>query len=940
MKHIKSLMIIVIFLFRVSHMSAQVDSGHHVYGLVVGVSDYKDNAFKDLKFADDDAQMFADFLKTQLVKPSDTGNIILLTNKRATAIPVWNEIYKIQNKAKAGDTVYLYFSGHGSANTPEDIFIICHDAAKGQLDAGGCVNINSLKNRIKILISKGVKVILITDACRTNEVNDVANNLIFTEALSKNSGEIQFTSCSSNERSLEDRRWGKGHGVFTWYLLNGWMGMADNNNNNRVTLEELHNYVARRVGQDTYDSIQDRSLQTPDYCCSKFNSTLMATVNPEIRRKLQDSEESGETNLYAALIPRYYTRGSEEEELKDSLTIVYYAHLNEMIDKEQFLEPDTACAIYYYEKFAERQKSGTTLEESKLDLIAGMANKAQSYIQDYLQGNDSFERWEFRYASRLMYRALSYMDSSNHMYTSLKARALFLEANSMMRNQDEMLIAFHKLDSSLALEPNKAYVYYNKARIYEKFNVYFREAEKNYLKAIELAPKWAYPLIGLGNMYIDSGWYAQGMTYFNRAIDIQPGPYIQTLLGYTYEHLTGKPEYMDSAILHYNLALESDSSYIDAMLGLASAYGKLENTDKAVEYYLKALETDTTYYFTYIHFGALFYNAKNMEKAEYYYRKSLEYYPNNVQAHLMLGHIYNYYLNEKQKAVEAYYECVKLDYYYTKAYKAIGIICLDRGQYAEALSFLKYPWTYDPNYNPVYIAKAYLDRAKALNTPADNDSAKIWLDTAIHYYPNDYYSHTMMGTYYWRVDSTQKSLQSFRTSMRLDSSYYFNWLMLGYIHYEEANYDSAIWYYNQGIAHSPESEDMYEYLWQLHEFGTKNFRLASEAADMAIRADVNRHYFYFLKTYSAWNEGNFALALESIDSADALYPNYGRYLFARAMVLCSMNRHDESLETLKRSMDNGLYAVRDDFYNGSFRSLEGNKKFEKLVKKYLRKKTT
>jgi tetratricopeptide (TPR) repeat protein len=918
--------------------SAQVDTGHHVYGLVVGISDYANKAFKDLKYADDDAILFADFLKKKMVQPQDTGNITLLTNKRASAIPVWNEINKMQNKAKEGDTVYFYFSGHGSASNPEDIFIICHDAVKGQLDAGGCVNINSLKNRIKIMTANKVKVILITDACRTNESNDNVNNLMFTEALTKRAGDIQFSSCSKNEKSMEDRRWGDGHGVFTWYLWKGWMGMADDNNNKRVTFDELSKYVTYNVRKATYDSIADKAMQTPYSCCVEYSDILMANVNPDHKKKMIEMELQGNSTLYAMLIPQVFTRGSDNEVIEDSLALEYYSRLNDAIDREVFLDPDSSCAIFYYKQFEQRQKTGPTLEESRMDLVAAMANKAQSYIQRFLQGEaDSITNSDYWYASRLMYKSLELMDTSNDFYTSMKARALFLEANSMMYYQDEMRLAFYKLDTSLQLEPGKAYIYYNKARIYEKFNVFFDSAQANYLRAIKLAPQWVNPLIDLGNMYIDKGDYDKGTLYFNKAITMQPGPYVYNLLGYTYYTLSEKEEHQDSALMYYHKALQLDPENIDAELGIAAIYRKKKMYDTANIYYMKALAADSTYYYTYAHLGAFEYYRNNMQLAEYYYRMAIYYHPRYTQAHIMLGYIYNHYLNEKDKAIDAYYECVKIDYYHTQAYTAIGNILAERKQYDEAIRFLKYPLTYDPSYNPVYLADAYIGRAVYYGSPADYDTAKSWLDSSVLHFPDAYYNYAIYGSYYYDMKEIEKSKASFRKSSSMNSTYYYNWVMLGFLHFMDKNYDSAIYYYNRGIEEAPGSEHNYEYLWKVYHYGTLDYSKAVLAADMAIERKLNVHRFYYLKSLSLMQAKNYTAALEAIDSATMLYGYAGRYLFTRAQVLSGMGRTDDALEWLRESIKAGLSATRDEFYDGSFRNIEENKKFKKIVKKYLRK---
>ena len=60
-----------------------------------------------------------------------------------------------------------------------------------------------------------------------------------------------FTSCEGYEVSREDARWGGGHGVFTWALLDGLKGKADADGDGIVTVGELMDYVDIMVRRET-----------------------------------------------------------------------------------------------------------------------------------------------------------------------------------------------------------------------------------------------------------------------------------------------------------------------------------------------------------------------------------------------------------------------------------------------------------------------------------------------------------------------------------------------------------------------------------------------------------------------------------------------------------------------------------------------------------------
>jgi uncharacterized caspase-like protein len=64
-------------------------------------------------------------------------------------------------------------------------------------------------------------------------------------------GRSIITSSDVNEQSLESQKWGNGHGVFTYYLLEGLKGSADTNMDRLVSVGELFRYVRQKVRLNT-----------------------------------------------------------------------------------------------------------------------------------------------------------------------------------------------------------------------------------------------------------------------------------------------------------------------------------------------------------------------------------------------------------------------------------------------------------------------------------------------------------------------------------------------------------------------------------------------------------------------------------------------------------------------------------------------------------------
>jgi uncharacterized caspase-like protein len=106
---------------------------------------------------------------------------------------------------------------------------------------------------------KSKRLVLLFDACHSaglavEGVRNLANNLanLYLESLLYHEkGRAIITSSDVNETSRESQKWGNGHGVYTYYLLEGLKGAADTNGDHLVSVGEVFRYVRQKVRLDT-----------------------------------------------------------------------------------------------------------------------------------------------------------------------------------------------------------------------------------------------------------------------------------------------------------------------------------------------------------------------------------------------------------------------------------------------------------------------------------------------------------------------------------------------------------------------------------------------------------------------------------------------------------------------------------------------------------------
>lgn len=186
------------------------------YVLSLGVSNYQnpeDNTTQTTK----DAKRFKELMENH------TKSITILTSKYANRANILEKLSAICNRAEKGDNIIVFYSGHGY---PGGMYTY-----DGELPYE---KINELLAK-----SKASAKICIVNACYSGSVagasysNPTGENIIY------------IMSSRADEPSYENYIYGQG--LFTQALLKGLRGKADANNDKKVTVMELFNYVYNDV---------------------------------------------------------------------------------------------------------------------------------------------------------------------------------------------------------------------------------------------------------------------------------------------------------------------------------------------------------------------------------------------------------------------------------------------------------------------------------------------------------------------------------------------------------------------------------------------------------------------------------------------------------------------------------------------------------------------
>ena len=218
--------------------------------IIIGIEKYKRVAKAD--FANADAQDFYDYANRALgIKPE---NIKLLLDEGADDV----EIYKaFQNwlpvKVKKGKTdVYVFYSGHGyPGQDGNSLYILPHGADK-DLISKTAINQQEIVSAIQNAQPRTVTMFL--DSCYSGQTRGgdvlIAGARPIAPKTSTNSYPPNFTviSASSNDQISSASPELK-HGIFSYFLMKGMEGDADQNKDGKITVAEMQDYLTDMVGR-------------------------------------------------------------------------------------------------------------------------------------------------------------------------------------------------------------------------------------------------------------------------------------------------------------------------------------------------------------------------------------------------------------------------------------------------------------------------------------------------------------------------------------------------------------------------------------------------------------------------------------------------------------------------------------------------------------------
>lgn len=231
-----------------------------IFAAVIGVGEYPDPAIPDLQYSVADATAFRDYLTLDLGVPE--SQVFTLIGPDAT-FQSMRRLFRteLRRQARENDQIIIYFAGHGAPDEFGDVedgdgvekYFLPYDADAGDISGTG-YPMEDLAESLGRL--PATRVVYIADACfsgasggRTFGHGTTISDGFLGRLSGASPGRVIISASGANEPSLESDA--LGHGIFTYFLLDGLRGGADADGNSVITIPEIFSYVSRTVPENT-----------------------------------------------------------------------------------------------------------------------------------------------------------------------------------------------------------------------------------------------------------------------------------------------------------------------------------------------------------------------------------------------------------------------------------------------------------------------------------------------------------------------------------------------------------------------------------------------------------------------------------------------------------------------------------------------------------------
>ncbi|MCP9236627.1 caspase family protein [Lewinella sp. JB7] len=609
--------------------------------VIVGIADFQDPGITDLRFADEDARAFAAYLQSASGGNLPQERLRVLTDTSATLAAIQSALSWQLSATGPGQTAYLYLATHGdveAADLATSGYLLAHDSPRSNYDLLA-LSVNFLNDHLAALTAKEALPVVITDACHAGTLAGDAlagRRLTTAQLMQGRAQEVRMLACQPYELSREGERWGGGRGAFSYHLLEGIRGAADEDRNRQIDLFELERYVQSRVSEDTERQQHPELIGAPK---DRVLFTVAASDQPDFARQSTQRLEASFEEATLALAPPEAQRT--------------YLRFRRALSAGALLVPEEQSALAYHrELYAEPALlaiRGLVDERLTVALLDSVQQAIVAYLDAdpaELTDRDRIDE-KYRIFPRYLATAAAILGEGDPRIPSIRAKEAYfrgvvlrLEADRRGGTDSSYFRAHGQLLTAVRLEPQAAY-HHNELGLLLQRLADPESAYASFREATRLAPTWSLPYNNLGILLkqVDArANYRLAADYFARAIDLKPdlaGAYMN------FGNLLYETGRLDSAELFLRQAMELNPADAYARYNLA----RLVSERPAGREEARALFTSiirnggALVADSHLQCGRIFLQLGRLDSAEFHTRQSIDLQPDRREAYAQMRRI-------------------------------------------------------------------------------------------------------------------------------------------------------------------------------------------------------------------------------------------------------------------------------------------------------------
>jgi serine/threonine protein kinase len=236
------------------------------YAVVIGINNYRHlPAGKQLTYAERDAEELVEVLTSPNGGNFQRDDVHLILGTAATRARLRHELEEwLPSVVTAQDRALIFFAGNSYIEKGKG-YLATYDFRREDLP-GTAYPMKDLEQAVGSRVPAKWKILL-ADSSRSGAISP-AEPEDFSNSV------FSFTGCRDREHCFEGRDFGGGHGVFSYFVIQGIRGAADENHDGVITAGELSEFVRRSVKTAT------NGQQTPTVDRGSFDPEIPLGITP------------------------------------------------------------------------------------------------------------------------------------------------------------------------------------------------------------------------------------------------------------------------------------------------------------------------------------------------------------------------------------------------------------------------------------------------------------------------------------------------------------------------------------------------------------------------------------------------------------------------------------------------------------------------------------